>query len=328
MLTGLSAGFYSCVPARKFQDAQAQIEKMNAENADCKKKTTDLQAQLDKLKDDFDKSQNARNELASDTADYGQKYRKIESLNKELNSLYEQVIGQNKELLSHSTSEAQKMQSQLDEQKTLLDSKQKQLDQLQVSLNQQKHVLDSLNNGFIEKDKKVKQLESLLNRQDSAVNALKNRISDALLGYENSGDLKVSIKNGKVYVSLSENLLFKSGKTDVDPKGKEALKKLAEVLAKNPDIKVDVEGHTDNVQFTDTKFPKDNWDLSVLRATSVVRIILGNENINPSQISASGLADTDNVASNDTPEGRAKNRRTEIILSPDFSQLFKMLNIK
>ena len=328
MIIVLITGFYSCVPARKFQDAQAMIEKLNTESADCKKKSADLQTELDKLKKDYDNSQTAKADLASDTAQYAEKYRKIEGLNRELNTLYEQVIKQNKDLLSNSTNESQKLQGQLNDQKQQLDAKQKELNDLQVSLTKQKKDLDSLSAGFLEKDKKVKELQSLLSKRDSAVNALKNKISDALLGYENSGDLKVTIKNGKVYVSLSENLLFKSGKTDVDPKGKAALKTLAEVLKKNPDIKVDVEGHTDNVPLAGTGAMKDNWDLSVLRATSVVRILVDDNKIDQNQVSASGLADSDPVASNDNAEGRAKNRRTEIILSPDFSQIFKVLDIK
>jgi len=328
IVTLLITGLYSCVPARKFQDAQAMIEKLNAQSADCKKKAADFQEELDKLKKDFEKSQEARNELAADTTQYGEKYRKIEGLNKELNTLYEQVIKQNKDLLANSTNESQKLQGQLNEQKQQLDAKQKELNELQLSLNKQRKDLDSLTAGFREKDKRVKELESLLSKRDSAVNALKNKISDALLGYVNSGDLKVTIKNGRVYVSLSENLLFKSGKTDVDPKGKAALKTLAEVLKKNPDIKVDVQGHTDNVPLTGSGNMKDNWDLSVLRATSVVRILVDDNKIDQKQVSASGLADSDPVASNDNADGRAKNRRTEIILSPDFSQIFKVLDIK
>lgn len=328
LILTIAVGFYSCVPARKFQDAQAMIEKLNAESAECKKKSADLQTELDKLKKDYEKSQTINSDLVSDTARYGEKYRKIEGLNKELNTLYEQVIKQNKDLLATSTSESMKLQGQLNEQKQQLDAKQKELNDLQASLAKQKKDLDELSAGLQEKQKRVNELESLLSKQDSAVNALKNKISDALLGYESSGDLKVTMKNGKVYVSLSENLLFKSGKTDVDPKGKEAIKKLAEVLKKNPDIKVNVEGHTDNVPLVGSGNLKDNWDLSVLRATSVARILINDNKIDPNQITASGLADTDNVVSNDTAEGRAKNRRTEIILSPDFSQIYKVLNIK
>lgn len=324
----ITVEFYSCVPARKFQDAQAMIEKLNMESADCKKKSADLQAELDKLKKDYENISTAKDDLVADTTQYGEKYRKIQGLNKELNTLYEQVIKQNKDLLANSTNESLKLQGQLNDQKQQLDNKQKELNDLQTSLNQQKKDLDELQVGFQAKEKRVKELESLLSKRDSSVNALKNKISDALMGYVNSGDLKVDVKNGRVYVSLSENLLFKSGKTDVDPKGKTALKTLAEVLKKNPDIKVEVEGHTDNVPLTGSGNLKDNWDLSVLRATSVVRILVDENKIDEKQVSASGRADTEPVASNDTADGRAKNRRTEIILSPDFSQIFKVLNIK
>jgi chemotaxis protein MotB len=147
-----------------------------------------------------------------------------------------------------------------------------------------------------------------------------------LVGFK-SDELSVELKNGKVYVSLAEKLLFKSGSAMVDPKGKEALGKLAAVQEKNPDIDVMIEGHTDNVPLIPGKFD-DNWDLSVSRATSIVRILTEDNNVEPKRVTAAGRSEFVPLVSNDTPEGKARNRRTEIILSPKLDELFQILNSK
>jgi chemotaxis protein MotB len=152
---------------------------------------------------------------------------------------------------------------------------------------------------------------------------LKNSMADALMKYK-SDELTVHIKNGNVYVSLEEKLLFKSGSDVVDPKGKEALKTLAKVLNNTKDISVNIEGHTDNVPIK-TKVFKDNWDLSTLRATSIVRILTDN-GFDPKRITASGRGKFHPVKTNDTATGRAGNRRTEVILSPDLKELYKLLD--
>jgi chemotaxis protein MotB len=166
-------------------------------------------------------------------------------------------------------------------------------------------------------------LQQLLARKDSAVNALKTRIQSALMGFDKS-DLTVTNRNGRIYVSLAEKLLFKTGSTAVDPKGVEALKKLAEVLQKDSTINIMIEGHTDNVPLKGSGYLKDNWDLSVLRATSIVRILTGFE-VQPNRITASGRSEFDPVASNDDSPGRSLNRRTDIILTPNLDELYRIL---
>ena len=153
---------------------------------------------------------------------------------------------------------------------------------------------------------------------------LKDAIIKALAGFEKL-DVKVEYRNGKVYVILPEKLLFKSGSTSVDPKGQEALIELAKALNKKADVQVAVEGHTDNVPMNGESI-KDNWDLSVLRATSIARILISDANMNPKRIQAVGRGDTQPVAGNDTPEGRAKNRRTEIVLTPQLDKILEILN--
>ena len=156
------------------------------------------------------------------------------------------------------------------------------------------------------------------------MNKLKNSIADALLNYK-TDEITVYIKDGNVYVSLEEKLLFKSGSDVVDPKGKEALKSLAQVLNNTKDITVMIEGHTDNVPIK-TKLFQDNWDLSTARATSIVRILTKDYGFDPNRITASGRGQFHPVKTNETTEGRAGNRRTEVILSPDLNELFKLLD--
>ena len=170
--------------------------------------------------------------------------------------------------------------------------------------------------------KRLQNLQNLIQSQKDVMNNLKNSIADALLNYS-SDELTVYIKDGNVYVSLQEKLLFKSGSDVVDPKGKEALTTLAKVLNSTKDITVMIEGHTDNVPIK-TKLFEDNWDLSTARATSIVRI-LTKDGFDSNRITASGRGLFHPVQTNETAEGRASNRRTEVILSPDLKELFKLL---
>jgi len=182
--------------------------------------------------------------------------------------------------------------------------------------------LNKTQEQLVEERRRLQQLQALMDQQKKATQEIRKKMSDALVGF-NSNELTVAIKNGKVYVSLSENLLFPSGSAVVNPKGKEALSKLADVLNVNPDITVNIEGHTDSIPIRGRY--KDNWDLSTARATSIVRILTIDYKVDPIRVIASGHSQYDPVQTNSTPEGRAFNRRTEIILSPKLDELFKLL---
>jgi len=171
--------------------------------------------------------------------------------------------------------------------------------------------------------KRLKTLEGLIQAQKDVMNKLRKTVADALINFK-PDELTVTLKDGKLYVSLQEKLLFKSGSAEVDPKGKDALKNLATVLNTTTGITVDVEGHTDTIPMTG-KY-EDNWALSTARSTSIVRILTKDYDVNPKIIIASGRSKYYPIADNASPEGRAKNRRTEIILSPDLTELFKLLN--
>ena len=171
--------------------------------------------------------------------------------------------------------------------------------------------------------KRLKTLQDKIQAQKDVMNNLKNSIANALMNYK-TDELSVYIKDGNVYVSLAEKLLFKSGSDIVDPKGKEALKSLAMVLNSTNDITVMIEGHTDNVPIKTTLF-KDNWDLSTARAISIVRILTKDYGFDVNRITASGRGQFHPIKTNDTDEGRAGNRRTEIILSPDLKEIYNLL---
>lgn len=208
--------------------------------------------------------------------------------------------------------------------KSLANSSDIKLSELNTSLENKSKELAKKEKNLQEKDQKLKELQYLLQKQDSILNALNNTVKNALLGF-NSDEFAVEMKNGKVYVSLSDKLLFKSGDANVEDKGKDAIKKLSEVLNKNTDIDIAIEGHTDNVPIK-TNLYKDNWDLSVARSTNIVRMICNEFGVDSKRLTASGKGEYFPVATNDTAEGRAKNRRTEIVLSPKLEQLFKLLN--
>ena len=206
---------------------------------------------------------------------------------------------------------------------SLINESMSQSDQLNAALQQKSQELKQQEKLLEDRERALKEMQAIIARQDSVTRRLNDIVRNALLGF-NSDELTVEIRNGKVYVSMSDKLLFRSGSANVETKGIEALKVLAEVLDKNPDIDVLVEGHTDNLPIRTAQF-RDNWDLSVVRATSIVRILTEDYKISPLRVTASGKGEFMPRATNDTPEGRASNRRTEIILSPKLDELMKLL---
>lgn len=187
---------------------------------------------------------------------------------------------------------------------------------------QKKKQLQQSHQQIEDQQRRLAQLQQLIDQQKEASAALRKKMAEALGGF-NSNELTISQKNGKVYVSLQENLLFPSGSAKVNEKGKLALGKLAEVLNVNPDISVTIEGHTDSIPIKG-RF-EDNWALSTARATAIVRILVNDYKVDATRVIASGHSQYDPVQPNDTPDGRAKNRRTEIILTPKLNELYQLL---
>jgi chemotaxis protein MotB len=184
--------------------------------------------------------------------------------------------------------------------------------------------VSELSANLKKREARLKEVEDALKRRDAATNALKNKLQEALLGFQNSG-LSVDIRDGKVYVSLADKLLFPSGSIVIDVRGKMALEQLAGVLNKEPDINIAVEGHTDDKKVINLGQIKDNWDLSVMRATSVCRYLTEVEKIDPHRLTATGKSEYQPNDPANTTEARAKNRRIEIVLTPKLDELYNLI---
>ena len=200
-----------------------------------------------------------------------------------------------------------------------------QLEEKERALAAEQARLEKLEKDLAARSKRVNELEGLIAAKDAKMNALKNAVSNALTNFEGKG-LSVEQRDGKVYVSMENKLLFDSGSWAVNSEGRKAVQQLGTVLGQNPDIAVLIEGHTDNVPYGGNGALKDNWDLSTKRATSIVQILEENKQIDPSNLTAAGRGEFLPVASNETTEGKARNRRIEVILTPKLDEVSKLLN--
>jgi len=248
----------------------------------------------------------------------------LQSKYDELSDAYDLLTSKNSRYMADKAKETKKLLEKLDQAQSELFAKEDQLNKLANSLDAKEEELKLAQEELDARSVKVSELETIINKKDSIVSALKQSISKALIGLEGEG-LTVIQKNGKVYISLEENLLFASGKYEVNSGGVIALNKLAVVLAVQKDLEILVEGHTDSIPLRGKGMVKDNWDLSVMRATNVVKVLLKNPSLDPLQLTAAGRADFMPLATNKTTEGRSANRRIEMILSPNLDDLFKLL---
>jgi chemotaxis protein MotB len=223
--------------------------------------------------------------------------------------------------LHHEIAELKKNYNDLNENYNVAN---KNLGELNNKLNSTSSKVSQLSGDLAKREARLKEVEDILRKRDEATNALKDKLQKALLGFTQNG-LSVDIRNGKVYVSLTDKLLFPSGSIVIDDKGKQALKQLAAVLNKEPDINMAVEGHTDNKKVKNLGQIKDNWDLSVLRATSVTRYLTEEEKIDPKRLTATGKSEFQPIDPGTTPESLAKNRRIEIVLSPKLDELYNLI---
>jgi chemotaxis protein MotB len=206
-------------------------------------------------------------------------------------------------------------------------AKLKELAEKEKTLMAKAEELNKLSRELNERDAKVRELMDLIAKKDAAVQALKKKMLDALKGFSDAGELTVYEKDGKIYVALSDKLLFATGSYNVEPRGKEALKQIADVLNKQNDIMMMVEGHTDNKPYGTTTGPiNSNWDLSVMRASSVTKILVNDNKVDAKRITPAGRGEFFPVESNETVDGRSKNRRIDIVLTPDMKGIFDILN--
>jgi len=322
----LFAGLISCVPGKKFkalEDTSKQYlnerDALKTENIDLSMTNKELEAKaaaLEKessvLRDEIKKTSLEMDKLKDD---YNKQLSKVNDLQNAQEDLIKGNVNETKKLLS----ELQTAQENLQKKEDLLR-------QLEQNLDSKKASLDELSFELEKRNARMAEMEKVLDAQKKIVSDLKNKVSEALLGFENKG-LTVSMKNGKVYVSLDEKLLFKSASWEIDANGRNALKNLASVLEKNPDIQITIEGHTDNVPYNPSGSQlKDNWDLSVKRSTTVVRVLLEGSKIDPKRLTAAGRSQYIPVDDRNTADARQKNRRTDIVLTPDLTELYRLID--
>ncbi len=311
VLIGLLIVSGSCVSKKKYDELQ---ERYNTDHATL----SDLQEENDSLRNISNKFghdlQTCRDELARLKKDYQtqqQLYASMESAYKNLQASYDALSKKSSAAL-----EAQSIKTR--ELLRDLDIKQKKLAEEKEKLERMRAELDARSARITELENLIKQKEALLNR-------VKQSLSASLDEFKQQG-LRVHMKDGKLYVSMQNKLLFDSGSWKLKGRGTSAIRKIAKVLAENPDIEIMIEGHTDSVPYHGNQYITDNWDLSVKRATTVVREILRNKNIDPKRLIAAGRSKYLPVAPNDTPQHRALNRRIEVILTPNMEKINRLLN--
>lgn len=288
----------------KFADLKKENRKLQDDSDDCIKSKADLDMAYASLKEELQKTQSERDKLQNDFTSGEKNLKTLQSsytaLEKNSNEALKTNMDKNRELLAQ------------------LEAKQKALAAEQARL-------DKLKGDLQTSSQRLAELEGLMASKDASMKKLKETLSKALNSFEGKG-LSVQQKNGKVYVSMENKLLFSSGSWAVGSEGRRAVVEVGKVLGANPDISVLIEGHTDDDAYGGSGPIADNWDLSTKRATAIVSILGENKNVSKQNLTAAGRSEYAPLASNTTPEGKSKNRRIEIILTPKLDEISKMLN--
>jgi chemotaxis protein MotB len=326
LLLSLIISTVSCVSGLKFKKVQDESRHFMDERDTYKADNITLEMANKELKARLEELQNESDIIAEELSEISKERDEAINEKAELLSRYNDLEKAHEELIRGNVQETQKLLGELQAARADLEQKENILRQLEANLDSKRAALDELNYELEERNKRLIELEKILNTQKMIAEDLKNKVSNALFNFENNG-LTVSQRDGKVYVSLEEKLLFRSGSWDIDANGRDALRQLAGVLERNPDIQVIIEGHTDNVPYKPGNSQlADNWDLSVKRATTVIRVLLESSAINPKRLTASGRGEFFPVDERNTADARQRNRRTEIILTPDLSELYDLIN--
>ncbi|MCI5056088.1 MAG: OmpA family protein [Flavobacteriales bacterium] len=322
--TALISLFFGCVPARKVEELEAKKQRCEDDRNNLLSQNKQLESTLKENQAELDDLRRRHKGLVQDTTIKGKAYRTLTEQYDKIKELDEERVKRLKELENKNKAESSKLMGELQNSRESLLDKEDELRRLQWDLEKKEGSLNDLNKELQKREARVKELEFIIKEKDDKVAALKKKVTDALLGYEGKG-LTIEQKNGKIYVSLEAKLLFPKGSTAIDQGGRKALNKLSEALENQDDINIMVEGHTDDDPVNGSGHLKDNWDLSVLRATAVVRILLDNKNIDPSRLTASGRGEHLPLNANETKDDKAHNRRIEVILTPNLDELFEIL---
>ncbi len=343
----------SCVAAKKYQEAEQNADKYQRAAEECQVDMTQYKKKVAQLQSDIDALQTQKHALEQDTTLQGMKIETLlntlailendlrllaaklgdnpeyQALMRHLMQMQDQLVDSEDKRIDMEKAIADQERAleasrqALDESQRALDAYNAELADKNAELEGKNAELDAARRSIEEQAARLREMEAALRAKEQAMDDLRNMIARALVDF-NSDELTVHQKDGKVYVSLEEQLLFASGRYDVNDKGVVALRKIASVLANKTGFDIVVEGHTDNIPYHGQVI-LDNWDLSVKRATSVLRILIANGEISTSRIQATGRADSSPVDNANTPEARKKNRRTEIILAPNLDQIMSML---
>jgi chemotaxis protein MotB len=311
----------SCVPARKFEEVAEKQEICATELKSLKTLRTELETENTELQSSNDQLNSSINRLRKDTTLLGKSLRMKEKQYDKIDVLNQRIQDQLAILQKGQSLEKKRLLADLEKRKADLLLLEDKLREFEMDLNAKEIELAEISSELVKREKRVNELEAIIASKDAVVKALKDKVAKALLGFKDKG-LSVEEKDGKVYVSMDAKLLFASGSTKVDAQGIKALKELAKVLEDQQDLEILVEGHTDTDKMNSTSHPSDNWELSVLRATSVVKIMLKNSQMSPKTISASGRGEFLPV----DKDNKAKNRRIEVVLIPKLDELFEIIN--
>ena len=315
----------SCVAPKIHNSLLSEHETANNKLTASEKKVLQLNNDLEEKEGKIFILETQLSELRNDSVQNGKALTILQDKYNELSDTYDLLTSKNSRYMADKAKETKKLLEQLEQAQTALFEKEDELNNLSNSLGVKEEELKLAEQELSARSIRVAELETIINRKDSMVTALKKSISKALIGLEGEG-LTIEKRNGKVYISLEEDLLFASGKYVVNSGGVTALNKLATALSTQTDLEILVEGHTDNIPLSGKGLVKDNWDLSVMRATNVVKVLTKNQSLNPLQLTAAGRAEFVPIASNETKQGRSSNRRIEMILSPNLDDLFDLLD--
>ncbi|PCJ67457.1 MAG: hypothetical protein COA58_03825 [Bacteroidetes bacterium] len=313
----------ACVPAKKLEDLQVKYDNLQSDFDEMKTMKEYGDNTLASLREQYAALESEYDQTKLDCQEQKVDFERTQASYEILNRNYKNLVNSNETTKNDLRYELERLDKQLDEKKRELFAKESSLQLKEKESAKLKTELDALEISLKEREKRVNELEAKLAAQEKSVKDLKDKLTTSLIGYKNSG-ISVVEKDGKIYVSLDNSLLFKSGKTDIDWKGKTALLKIAESLKDLEDFDIMVEGHTDNVPMKSASI-QDNWDLSVLRATSVVRYMTTEGKMDAKKIIPSGRSKYIPINPAKTSDARAENRRIEIILTPKLDQLMDIL---
>ncbi len=318
--------FVGCVTPKMHNTLMEEYSSVQTKLIEKEQELLILEKESEELENTIENLKKRNIILSNDSVQNGRAIAILEEKYNELDVAYDLLVSKNSRYISEKAKETKELLKELEIAKIELFNKEDNLlkmsDSLSNSLSNKEKELLEVQKELDQRATRVTELEAVIRSKDSAVTSLKSRMSEALVGLEGEG-LTLEKRNGKLYISLEEDLLFASGQYELNTNGIEAIKKLANVLSSQEGLEILVEGHTDSIPYSRGQL-KDNWDLSVMRATAVVKTLIENS-LNASQLTAAGRGEYLPITSNSSSEGRAANRRIEMILSPRLDNIFKLL---